>query len=345
MVSHAHRTLSTTNAAHELVKHINSRLEILFNTVQTQVANGITQRTLLHDIDGISIEINRYLNSYDHNRFDKLCKYYLKGKCWFGDTCWFRHDNRLLTRPCTPQPKPASKTYAQPRTMTPPSRYVPVKTKPKQTRPTTTTPYWRKQQLVSFAKKQRSKTLVSKNLVSKKLVTKKQVPKQQPSPPVQKRSLQTTVPNSRSSTRSQPSTQVLTSKASFASKLKSSPAVSPLDVVTAYRQVYSDLVSSVAEKYDAFNCSDTKATLFAIADSNDPLEMKKFYINYCHVFHHTLIEKEETIKHLFTKEMKFQQQTKRNMTYGTSKKPIGKQQLHQTVPPNLLPVKSTDLFA
>ena len=75
------------------------------NAVQKDVQNGLTKRTLLHDIDSIGAEINRYLNECDKNRHQRLCKYYLKGTCWFGDHCWYRHETSSLSRPPTPQPK------------------------------------------------------------------------------------------------------------------------------------------------------------------------------------------------------------------------------------------------
>ena len=273
---------STTSAAHELVKHINSRLEIMFNTVHTQLANGITRRTLLHDIDGISAEINRYLNSYDRNKFNKLCKYHLKGTCWFGDNCWYEHNSKLLSRPCTPQPKQAPKPSSSPRTRTPPSRWVPVVSTSKPTNSTKTMPYWRSQQLAAYSKKTFQKT---------KKRAKAQVCTQQPSERTP--SPQRTVPKAKQ----QPSTTVVTSKvlASIKTKSKSTSKMSSPHLVTEYRQVYLDLVSDVAEKEKAFNRNETKTTLWSIRHCQDPLEMRKLYVNYCHVLKYSWVAKEESI--------------------------------------------------
>ena len=169
MVSRKH--VSPSKVAHELVNHISNRLEILFNTVHTQLSNGLTKRTLLNDIDSIGVEINRYLNTHDKTRYDRLCKYHLRGKCWFGDSCWFRHETSVLSRPCTPQPKHVPKL--PPRTLTPPSRLPSVlpqnmrsdtksltSTEPDVPfqRSCATIPYWRGKQLVAYRKKKRSCT-------------------------------------------------------------------------------------------------------------------------------------------------------------------------------------------
>ena len=164
---HTPKCATTTNLAHELVNHINDRLEILFNTVQTRLTNGLTKRTLLNDIDSIGAEINRYLNECDKNKFDRPCKYFLRGKCWFGDSCWYRHHTLSLLRPSTPQPKKVVRVKPQQRTFTPPATSQ-VKCQPTSTKPTllgsTVTdvtykrsskpmPYWQAKQLAAYTKK------------------------------------------------------------------------------------------------------------------------------------------------------------------------------------------------
>ena len=340
---------STANLAHELVTHINNRLEILFNTVQTQLTNGITKRGLLHDIDGISIEINRYLNSYAQPRFNKLCKYHLKGKCWFGERCWYRHETRVLSRPSTPQPKKTPKTCSPPRTMTPPSRWAPVVCQTTNTSSTKTLPYWRGRQLAGYSKKACKKTSAAKQR-STALVFKQQPSQLKPSP-------KTTVPKTK-----QPTT-VVTSKKSSENEAKPQVPriVTPSRPTAAYREIYEDLVCNVAERKQAFSWSETKTTLLGIRRSQDVSEMRKLYIDYCHVMGHSWIAKEETINDLLgigtrketieqtkplsphiTKHEKLQAQKSAKIS---PKKPVGYQKLNQTIPPSLRGLRYSDLVS